>query len=480
MVISSSLDNLQYAISGRGKPRVTCPSQATSCQPHLLAASSLVLTRLIGATGSCRRSLNAEVMEPDQHITTTLEAPLSNVSAAQKPHRLYRILRVRVEVSADPQKLFRMADQVLEKPSLEEHSYKYPFAAAPDIIRSHQKDVYFEGVLLNHLANLLRRLYGARFLNTYTTEAQTFSELLYLGLTTFIGNRTLGEEYCDILQVEDDTLKLADVSRRTGYILTSVLLPYGMGRMLPSFRNRIRINIESNLQRLSRRKKENSFSYKIQSYFLEHLSNITSPYPTHLITLTIFYFSGAYYQLSKRIFGLRYIFTKRVDPSEARVGYEVLGVLLLLQMTLQTYLHLQSTVNTFAVADATTLAGESLITNGGVEFSLDPNADITSSKFLSNSSISQISATSVGKFTCTEVLSDPRYDLRENVKLLGWIKGKQQRKCTLCLEELKDPSLVLCGHVFCWACIRDWVREKPECPLCRRQALIQHILPLRA
>jgi peroxin-10 len=62
---------------------------------------------------------------------------------------------------------------------------------------------------------------------------------------------------------------------------------------------------------------------------------------------------------------------------------------------------------------------------------------------------------------------------------MPWIKG-QNRKCTLCLEELKDPSVVGCGHVFCWACIGDWVREKAECPLCRREVAMQHVLPLRA
>lgn len=365
-------------------------------------------------------------------------------------------------------------DLVTDKPA-ETASYNYPFAAAPDIIRSHQKDAYFEGVLLNHLSTLLRRLYGARFLHTYTSEARTFSELLYLGLTTFIGNRTLGEEYCDIIQIEDDTLQLPAISRRAGYIITSILLPYSLNRILPSFRSRIRTKLESNLRKLSRRKQQATTSFKIQSYLLKHLSAITSPSPIHALTLTVFYFTGSYYQLSKRLWGLRYIFTKRVDPSEARVGYEVLGVLLVLQIAVQSWLHLHSTMNAPAPANPETLLGTSAVLADGVEINLDPSMN---SELLFEST-PHVSSSSVGAVTNTAVLKGPRYDLGDE-KVMAWVKGKQGRKCTLCLEELKDPGVVSCGHVFCWACIGDWVREKPECPLCRRAVLAQHILPLRA
>jgi len=362
-------------------------------------------------------------------------------------------------------------------------SFNYPFAAAPDIIRAHQKDAYFQGTLLNHLSDILRRLYGARFVHTYTTEARTFSDLLYLGLTTFIGNRTLGEEYCDIVQIEDDTLKLPTIYRRTGYIITSVLLPYSLNRILPSFRSRLRSKLEANLRRLSRHKQLKSFSYRFQSYLLTHLSTITSPSPLHALTLTIFYFSGAYYQLSKRLFGLRYIFTKRIGPSEARVGYEVLGVLLVLQIAVQGWLHLHSTWRNLedspTIADAGRMAGSSAILQGGVEVSLDPNAYSTNNEFLIETGPVFLSSSNIEKATHTAILAGPRYHLKDK-NVMGWIKGQQQRKCTLCLEELKDPAATQCGHVFCWTCIGDWVREKPECPLCRRAAMVQHILPLRS
>jgi peroxin-10 len=362
-------------------------------------------------------------------------------------------------------------------------SFNYPFAAAPDIIRAHQKDAYFQGTLLNHLSDILRRLYGARFLHTYTTEARIFSDLLYLGLTTLIGNRTLGEEYCDIVQIEDDTLKLPTIYRRTGYIITSVLLPYSLNRLLPSFRSRLRSKLEANLRWLCRHKKEKSRSYSLQSYVLTHLSTITSPSPIYALTLTVFYFSGAYYQLSKRLFGLRYIFTKRIGPSEARVGYEVLGVLLVLQMAVQGWLHLHSTWRSIddspAIAAAGRMAGGSAMLEGGVEVSLDPNAYSTNNELLIETGPVHLSSSNIEKVTHTLILAEPRYHLK-NENVMGWIKGQQQRKCTLCLEELKDPAATQCGHVFCWTCIGDWVKEKPECPLCRRAAMIQHILPLRS
>lgn len=341
-------------------------------------------------------------------------------------------------------------------------SYNYPFAAAPDIIRSNQKDTYFQGVLHEQLSNILRRLYGARFSHKYSFEARTFTELLYLGLTTFIGNRTLGEEYCDVIQVEDDTLQLPAVSRRGGYILSAVILPYTLTKVLPVFRTRIRLKLEANLRRRARNSDDiPPFSTKLQAYILRHLSTLTSPSPFYALTLTLFYFSGSYYHLSKRLWGLRYIFTRRLQPSELRVGYEVLGVLLVLQMIIQGWMHLHATiqgasqplsVGKMAEGNDPAMDGGHL---GGVRKRVET---VTHTPFSAE--------------------NKPRYDLGKS-NVMEWMRGKQLRRCTLCLEEMKDPSVTTCGHVFCWTCVGDWIREKPECPLCRQAILGQHVLPLR-
>ncbi|KAF2749805.1 hypothetical protein M011DRAFT_397569 [Sporormia fimetaria CBS 119925] len=372
--------------------------------------------------------------------------------------------------------------------------YTYPFAASPDIIRSHQKDAYFSGVLLKQLSSLLRKLYGARFTHTYNSETHVLSELLYLGLTTLIGNRTLGEEYCDIVQVEGETGQLPALERRAGYIVSCILGPYLLGRILPAFRRRIRAKLETNLKRYARLQakatqtakergakppSQQPLGARLQNYILQNLDTITSPSPIYALSLATFYFTGSYYHLSKRIWNLRYIFTRKVEESNARVGYEVLGVLLALQMAVQAYLHLQNTITPDSVSTGALGAGTgaTALVGGGVEVSLDPNAYSANNALLFDSANPAHAPTELHKWTHTPVADTPRYDLSDE-GTMAWIGGGN-RKCTLCLEEMKDPSVTTCGHVFCWNCISDWAREKPECPLCRQSCLAQHVLPLR-
>ena len=366
-------------------------------------------------------------------------------------------------------------DHVHDTPKPINLDYAYPFAAAPDIIRSNQKDTYFQGVLLEQFSTILRRLYGSRFSQTYNAEARTFTELLYLGLTTCIGNRTLGEEYCDVYQIENQSRQLPSIGRRTGYILSAVLLPYTLSKVLPSLRSRIRLKIENNLCRAPRSSQASSI-YQLQSYLLENLSTITSisTSPIYAIFLAIFYFTGSYYHISKRLFGLRYIFSKRLAPSEQRVGYEVLGVLLVLQIAVQAYLHVQNTITTTIPTE-----GSSALLDDGVEIGLqshqglrEANQLVESPKFTekANSSRDRVSAAT---HTPLVPSSLPRYDLSDP-SCLAWLQPKQQRKCTLCLEPMKDPSSTTCGHTFCFTCILDWLGEKQECPLCRQRVLSQH------
>lgn len=358
-------------------------------------------------------------------------------------------------------------------------SHFYPFATSPDIIRSHEKDAYMTAGLVQQAQTVIRSLKGARFAHTYSDAIKHLTELLYFSLTTAIGNRTLGEEYCDLVQLEDDSLRLPAITRRVGYILSSILVPWWLQRLLPALRQRVRNKLERSIARQQLRAAQQQLptlskpinlnnnnkavskpfftKLRIQQYILDHLDSMTSLSPIYALSIATFYFTGSYYHLSKRIWRLRYVFTKKIDENEQRIGYEVLGVLMVLQAAAQGFLHLRKIGESMNNADTEGSGAEAAHSQGGAVIASIQNPV----------SVPMLSA------------SSPRYDLEEDPGAVAWIPDGQQRKCTLCLDAFKDPSLTTCGHVFCWICVRDWVREKPECPLCRQEVLLSKILPLR-
>ncbi|KAG5953847.1 hypothetical protein E4U53_001612 [Claviceps sorghi] len=364
--------------------------------------------------------------------------------------------------------------------SLSSTASPYPFAGAPDIVRAHQKDIYFTNHLTNTITDLHRRLFGARSTHALGPDLRSLASLIYFCLTTLPGNRTLGEEYCDLVQVEAARRRLPGISKRAAYIGGTIILPYIFSRTLPHLRDGLCDAIQRRLSKLAKRGKQQSREFRLWYHIANRISSLTTAAPIQAITLALFYFNGTYYELTKRLLALRYVFSRTMPASSERGSYEVLGILLIVQLALQGYLHIRSTVSSALCRDQSRTPTAFQITNADASVNHANTHSATGDLLLADTGTGGLhqSTVNLASTTHTPVSLQPSFDLGD-AKLMAYIKGVQQRKCTLCLEELKDPSSTQCGHIFCWECIGDWTREKPECPLCRREAMVQHILPLR-
>lgn len=66
-----------------------------------------------------------------------------------------------------------------------------------------------------------------------------------------------------------------------------------------------------------------------------------------------------------------------------------------------------------------------------------------------------------------ENLSDPSCSSDNNMEMGVF-------ECNICFELAQDPTVTLCGHLYCWPCLYRWLHihsVSPECPVCK--ALIQ-------
>ncbi|KAG0314066.1 peroxisome biogenesis factor 10 [Dissophora globulifera] len=226
-----------------------------------------------------------------------------------------------------------------------------PSASQPDIIRANQKDTYYQQILKDQVKDAVRETLGSRTQHKYQTEIEVFSDLCYYSLTTLLGTQTLGEEYCDIMQIRSSSGTFPSVGRRSALVFWHVLVPYLYSKGAQELRRRTqpqqqqhprhhqagRHRLDATLSEAEPKKEPSAAMIKIRTMVHNWLPTLQAFFKSHghSAHLAIFYFVGAYYSFSKRITGIRYIFNRKLSPGEERSGYEVLGVLIVIQLLIQ-------------------------------------------------------------------------------------------------------------------------------------------------
>lgn len=54
-------------------------------------------------------------------------------------------------------------------------------------------------------------------------------------------------------------------------------------------------------------------------------------------------------------------------------------------------------------------------------------------------------------------------------------------ECNICLELAQDPIVTLCGHLFCWPCLYQWLHvhsHSSDCPVCKALIEEEKLVPL--
>ncbi|EJD04219.1 uncharacterized protein FOMMEDRAFT_167453 [Fomitiporia mediterranea MF3/22] len=320
---------------------------------------------------------------------------------------------------------------------------EFPAAQQAQIIRAHQRDLFYVYSLREQAENVLRSWLGNRWLTRWDKELELLSKLVYYGLTTGRAQQTLGEEYTNIWQYSTNEKGTPSARKRAALVF------------LPAFPAYIISRYESRLsggnERIAR--------------ILRRLPNILDIVSE--INLAVFYFRGVYYNLVQRVLGVKTISSIPENPNTRPPSYSLLGILILVRL-----LHrLFSTIR--ELRRNTTKEIEQNFSGKGKQVL---RSDRTVNSSIDGVPIPEVLENTSDESSAPIPAEEDQHTVLDFTQIPEDVRAR--RSCTLCLEERTSSCATECGHLFCWSCIIGWGREKAECPLCRQALNLTRLIPI--
>ncbi|XP_068163349.1 peroxisome biogenesis factor 10 isoform X2 [Antennarius striatus] len=293
------------------------------------------------------------------------------------------------------------------------------------LIRSSQKDEYYQVFLRNKASASFQTLAGSKLWLDWRKELELLADLAYHGLTTFSGYQTLGEEYVNVIQVDPSKHKIPSWARRGVFVLCYVFCPYLLDKVLVCLENELNGGQEScngvrwqhavsglwSLELLLKRWMQRAL--RLLSVSQRKACLPVVPILQHGVTLlhrlhvAFFYINGSIYHLSKRAAGISYVSVTGLSGSDRTIrnSYKLLGTVSVLQLLITICLHF----NTWR------------------------------QRYRARQELKRCRNPSSQRTQCS---------------------GSRVTRCILCLEERRHSTSTPCGHLFCWECITEWCNMK--------------------
>ena len=165
------------------------------------------------------------------------------------------------------------------------------------------------------------------------------------------------------------------------------------------------------------------------------------------LQLALFFLSARYVSLSHRVAGLRFVHLRQ-DVANNRPSYTGLGVLLLVQLA------------------ATAAVKSWQAVQGWREKSR--RRDDEAARGTGQGAVQPRNA-------IQQRLADEK---TEEADESSGDERSGSAQCILHLGPVRHATATECGHVYCWNCIAECCKQKPECPLCRTPISLDNLLLL--
>lgn len=288
-------------------------------------------------------------------------------------------------------------------------------AGQPELVRSNQKDVYYLGFLREGIGQIFRNVRGPFSWIKWKTELDLFADICYFGLTTISGYQTLGEEYCNIVQVDTSMTRIPSTLLRGSLVFLYALGPYLIDKAL----TRLELWLQT----------QGNSPYGLHPRVRNTLSTLipivrAGVVYVHRAHLALFYLNGIFYHIAKRITGIQYLLVRNSLRNDgSRPTYRLLGYLSAVQMIITLILtmfqHLKSGKPLERLVSQDKPAATSINTSSGIKCALCLEK------------LQEKTATPCGHLFCWKCITE-------------WCASKPE--CPLCRESVQLSRLVFLHH----------------------------------